>query len=64
MKRFRIVLMVPQAQEVVVADAQEAHNEATKFATAYTDGDIKAIVQSIQFIEDIQTESFFDEDPE
>ena len=62
MKRYRIVVMIPHAEEVVVADTQEAHNEATKLANASELGDIKAIVQSIQFIEDVQTDSFFDDD--
>jgi len=56
MKRYRIVLMVAQAQEVVVADLQEAHNEATKLASATVLGDIKSIVQSIEFVSDVQTE--------
>jgi hypothetical protein len=56
MKRFRITLMVPHSTEVVVADAQAAHNEATRLAQAPADGSPPAIVQSIEEIEDVITE--------
>lgn len=57
MKRFKITLLVPHSREVVVADAQAAHNEATRLAKANVlPGDHPAIVHSVEFINDIQTE--------
>jgi len=56
MKRFKIMLMTPHAQEVVVADAQEAHNEATRLADAAVQDGMKAIVLSVQEIEDVQVD--------
>ena len=57
MKRFKITLLVPHSREIVVVDAQAAHNEATRLATAHTaNNEPKAIVSSIEEIEDVQTE--------
>lgn len=56
MKRFKITLMVPHSREVVVADAQAAHNEATRLATIPVDGSPCAVVHSIEEIEDVITE--------
>ena len=64
MKRFRITLMVPHSTEVVVADAQAAHNEATRLAGKDTDSQPQAIVQSIEFIGDVQTEPLDFDTPE
>lgn len=57
MKRFKITLLVPHSREIVVADTQAAHNEATRLASAnVVPGEPKAIVSSIEEIEDVQTE--------
>lgn len=56
MKRFRIVVMVPHVKEVVVTDAQAAHNEASVLVAAQALGELKAQLNSIEFIEDIETE--------
>jgi hypothetical protein len=56
MKRFRITMLVPHSTIVVVPDAQAAHNEATRLAEPPTDGSGRAIVQSIEEIDEIQTE--------
>lgn len=53
MKRYQITLLVPQTKEVVVRDAQAAHNEATRLAGG---AGAKAIVSSIEFVGDVQTE--------
>lgn len=53
MKRFKITLLVPQTKEIVVADAQAAHNEASRLANG---AGAKAIVSSIEFIENVETE--------
>lgn len=55
MKRYRITLMVPHIKEVVVADAQGAHNEATRLATPVA-GQPPALVHSIEEIGDVVTE--------
>ena len=56
MKRFKITLMVPHSREIVVADAQAAHNEASRLATAPLEGEPSALVHSIEEIEDVITE--------
>lgn len=56
MKQYRITLLVPHVKEVIVKDAQAAHNEATKLAAAYILGDLKPVVHSVDHIGDIQTE--------
>ncbi len=56
MKRYKITLLIPYSQETVVATAQDAHNEATRLANAHTADEAKAIVQSIEFLNDVQTE--------
>jgi len=53
MKRYRIIVMVPHAKEVVVADVQAAHNEATKLVEAQALGDLAARVHTIEEIEDV-----------
>ena len=51
MKRFRITLLVAHSTEVDVADAQAAHNEATRLAGANVlPGEKPAIVHSIEDI--------------
>ena len=57
MKRFKITLLVPQIKEVVVADAQAAHNEATRLAGG---AGVTAIVSSIEYVEDVDTEMNFE----
>jgi hypothetical protein len=56
MKLFRITLLVPHVSEVLVMDAQAAHNEATRLAKANAldmpHG--KAIVQSVEFVQDAE----------
>lgn len=47
--------MVPQTAEVVVTDAQAAHNEATRLASSNGDQP-NSIIESIEFIGDVQTE--------
>jgi len=57
MKRFRITLLVPHSREIVVADTQAAHNEATRLAKAnVAPGEQAAIVNSIEFLGDVMTE--------
>jgi hypothetical protein len=56
MKSYRITLLVPHVKEVIVKDAQAAHNEATKLAAAYTLGELKPVVHSIEHTGDVQTE--------
>jgi len=56
MKRFKIVLMVPNVTEVVVADAQAAHNEATRMAAITADGLPPARVHMVEFLNDVVTE--------
>lgn len=60
MKRYKITLMIPAEEEVVVSDLQAAHNEATRLAVAMGGktpaGAPKALVQSIEFIGDVATE--------
>jgi hypothetical protein len=58
MKRFKITLMVPHSTEVVVADAQAAHNSATHLANQPThEQDAPAtFVHSVEEIEDVITE--------
>jgi len=62
MKRFRITMLVPSVSEVVVADAQAAHNEATRLAGKDEDGRPAAVVKSIEFVGDVQTEPLFAEE--
>ena len=61
MKRYKITMMVPETFEVVVIDAQAAHNEATRLAGKDDEGRPAAIVQSIEFLGDVQTEPLFEE---
>ena len=57
MKRYKITLMVPQVKEVVVENVQAAHNEATRLAGTGENGTTpQAIVKSIEFVGDVQTE--------
>ena len=56
MKRFKITLMVPHSREIVVADTQTAHNEATRLAAAPQDGEIAAVVHSVEEIGSVITE--------
>ena len=57
MKRYKITLMVPHSREIVVADAQAAHNEATRLArSGIAPGEAAAIVHSVEYINDVQTE--------
>jgi len=56
MKRFKITLMVPHSKEIVVTDAQAAHNEATRLAAATVQDGPKALVHSVEELEDVQTE--------
>ena len=56
MKRFKITLMVPHSTEIVVADAQAAHNEATRLADADVHEGPKALVHSVEEVGDVQTE--------
>jgi len=56
MKRYKITLMVPQVKEVVVENVQAAHNEATRLAGTGENGTPRAIVKSIEFVGDVQTE--------
>ena len=56
MKRYNITLLVPHSTEVIVADAQAAHNEATRLAGPDGNGSPQAIVQSIEFLGDVETE--------
>jgi len=56
MKRFKITLMVPHSKEIVVANAQEAHNEATRLAAAEVHEGPKALVHSVEELGDIQTD--------
>ena len=55
MKRYKITLLVEHSKEVIVASAQEAHNEATRLAGTKGDGTPKAIVQSIELLGDVET---------
>jgi len=59
MKLFRITLLTPFIKEVLVVDAQAAHNEATRFAKAHAIDQPhgKAIVQSVEFIQDVEGEA-------
>ena len=56
MKQYRITLLVPIVKEVVVRDAQQAHNEATKLAKAHILGDTKPVVHSVEHLGDLETE--------
>jgi len=56
MKRFKITLLVPHSTEVVVADIQAAHNEATRLANQPTDSGAAAIVQAIEDLGPVATE--------
>ena len=64
MKRFKITLMVPHSTEVVVADMQAAHNEATRLSQPAASG-LAAIVHSVEELGDVVTEEidFGDFDP-
>lgn len=55
MKKFRIILMVPTAYDLEVADAQIAHNEATRLAKGKTFDGIEARVHIIQELGDVPT---------
>ena len=56
MKRFKITLMVPHSKEIVVATVQEAHNEATRLASAEVHGGPKAIIHSVEELGFVTTE--------
>jgi len=56
MKRFKITLMVPHSKEIVVGSVQEAHNEATRLASAEVHEGPKAMVHSVEEIEDVNTD--------
>jgi hypothetical protein len=56
MKRFKITLMIPHSTEIVVATMQEAHNEATRLASAEVHEGPKARVHSVEEIEDVTTD--------
>ncbi len=56
MKRYLIELMMPVKHEVVVADLQAAHNEATKLAGKDEKGTPLGIVSSITLLGEVQTE--------
>lgn len=57
MKRYKITLLVQHSREVVVADAQAAHNEATRLANAnVAPGEWPAIVHSVEYVSDVQTD--------
>ena len=56
MKRYKITIMVPHVEEVVVTDAQAAHNEAKRLAGKTHGGLPDATVHSIEFVNDVQTE--------
>jgi len=56
MKRFKITLMVPHEMEVVVSDAQAAHNEASRLIAARHNEDPVAFVHSVTEIGDVRTE--------
>ena len=63
MKRYKITVMLPHTQEVVVADLQEAHSEATKLVPKDDTGALMGTVTSIEFVGDVQTDDIFPEDP-
>jgi hypothetical protein len=53
MKRFKITVMVPQSEEVVVSCAQDAHNAATRMVAApLVTGGPAAVIHSIEEIEE------------
>ena len=56
MKRYLIKLMMPAEEEVIVADLQAAHNEATKLAGKDEHGTPIGIVSSITLLGEIDTE--------
>lgn len=56
MQRYRIILLVPTAREIVAVDAQAAHNEATKLAQAETWEQMKPIIHSVEYLGDVKTE--------
>ena len=47
MKRYAITLLVPSTKEVIVHDAQGAHNEATKLVEAAPP---RTILQTIEYV--------------
>ena len=56
MKRYKISVLLPQSTEVVVADIQAAHNEATKMVPKDEHGGLLGVVQTIEYIEDVITD--------
>ena len=56
MKRYKITMMVPSEHEVVVVDKQEAHAEAMRLSRKDNNGTPIAILKSIGFLGDVQTE--------
>ena len=65
MKRYRITLLVPQTKEIVVKDAQAAHNEASRLAAAHALGSLKPVVHSVEYLEEVVTEEInYDAIPE
>ena len=61
MNRYKITLMVPHTTEIVAATMQEAHNEATRLASAEVHEGPKAMVHSVEEIDTVITEIDFGE---
>jgi len=56
MKIYEIVMMTPAKREVIVADTQAAHNEATKMVAAAEQAGTRIIIQSIEYKGEVQTD--------
>ena len=56
MQRYKITLLVPHSREIIVADVQAAHNEATRLAKGTLEGEMAAIVHSIEYLSEVKTE--------